>query len=70
MGNYVMISHGNGVYTVYMHASRLCTTTGAYVTQGTKIAEVGSTGNSSGPHLHFGIRVNGTYVDPMQYFNQ
>ncbi|MBQ3514218.1 MAG: peptidoglycan DD-metalloendopeptidase family protein [Lachnospiraceae bacterium] len=69
MGNYVMISHGNGVYTIYMHASKLCTTTGAYVTQGTKIAEVGSTGNSSGPHLHFGIRVNGAYVDPMQYFN-
>lgn len=69
MGNYVMISHGNGVFTIYMHASRLCTTTGAYVSQGEKIAEVGSTGNSSGPHLHFGIRVNGKYVDPMLYFN-
>lgn len=69
MGNYVMISHGNGVYTIYMHASKLCTTSGAYVAQGQKIAEVGSTGNSSGPHLHFGIRINGTYVDPMQYFD-
>lgn len=69
MGNYVMISHGNGVYTIYMHASLLCTAKGAYVAQGQKIAEVGSTGNSSGPHLHFGIRINGSYVDPMQYFN-
>ena len=69
MGNYVMMSHGSGVYSIYMHASRLCCTTGQYVNQGGKIAEVGSTGNSSGPHLHFGIRVNGTYVDPMQYFN-
>lgn len=66
-GNYVMINHGGGVYTVYMHASKLLCKVGDTVKQGQVIAKVGSTGYSTGPHLHFGIRVNGTYVNPSKY---
>ena len=66
-GNYVMISHGGGVYTVYMHASKLLVSSGQTVKQGQVIAKVGSTGYSTGPHLHFGIRVDGKYVNPSQY---
>ena len=66
-GNYIMINHGGGVYTVYMHASKLLASVGDTVEKGEVIAKVGSTGYSTGPHLHFGIRVNGTYVNPRQY---
>lgn len=66
-GNYIMLSHGGGVYTVYMHASKLLVAEGQTVKKGQIIARVGSTGYSTGPHLHFGIRVNGTYVNPRQY---
>lgn len=66
-GNYVMINHGGGVYTVYMHASKLLCKVGETVKQGQVIAKVGSTGYSTGPHLHFGVRLNGTYVNPSQY---
>ncbi len=70
MGNYVLMNHGNGYYTIYMHASKLCVTPGEIVVQGEKIAEVGSTGRSTGPHLHFGVRKDGEYVDPMLYLNK
>ena len=53
--------------TNYMHASKLLVTPGQIVVEGDKIAEVGSTGRSTGPHLHFGVRKNGTYVNPMDY---
>lgn len=66
-GNYVMINHGNGVYTAYMHASKLLCKVGDTVPQGKIIAEVGSTGYSSGPHLHFSVIVDGIYVNPEHY---
>ncbi len=66
-GNYVVIAHGNGVSTVYMHASSLLVSVGETVTQGQVIAKVGSTGYSSGNHLHFGVIKNGSYVDPLGY---
>lgn len=69
MGNYVMMNHGNGFYTIYMHASKLCVSPGQIIIEGDKIAEVGSTGRSTGPHLHFGVRKNGEYVNPMDYLD-
>ena len=67
MGNYIMINHGGGLYTIYMHCSALYVSKGQDVTSGTKIAAVGSTGRSTGPHLHFGVRLNGNYVSPWNY---
>lgn len=67
-GNYVTIDHGNGFHTVYMHASALYVKAGQKVSAGQEIAAVGSTGYSTGPHLHFGIMKNGVYVNPMNYF--
>jgi len=67
MGNYIMINHGDGLYTIYMHASSLGVSTGQVVARGEQIACVGSTGRSTGPHLHFGVRLNGSYVSPWNY---
>lgn len=66
-GNYVMIDHGGGLYTVYMHASSLVVSEGQTVTAGQVIAKVGSTGISTGNHLHFGVSLNGSYVNPWSY---
>lgn len=66
-GNYVCIDHGGGVVTVYMHNSALLVAAGEMVVAGQQIAQAGSTGISNGPHLHFGVRVDGTYVDPLSY---
>ena len=66
-GNYVMIDHGNGYMTVYGHASELACSTGDYVSQGQVIGYIGSTGNSTGPHLHFEVRLNDEYQDPLNY---
>lgn len=66
-GNYVMIDHGGGLYTVYMHASSLTVSTGQTVAAGQVIAKVGSTGISTGSHLHFGVSLNGSYVSPWSY---
>ncbi len=70
MGNYVMIDHGSGLYTIYMHASKLYVSTGAVVVRGETIAAVGSTGRSTGPHLHFSVRLDGAYTSPWNYLSQ
>ena len=66
-GNHVVIDHGNGVTTHYLHASKLLVSAGDYVQQGQVIMKCGSTGWSTGPHLHFTIRINGVAVDPGLY---
>ena len=70
MGNYIMINHGGGLITIYMHASALYVSKGAMVARGDKIAAVGTTGRSTGNHLHFGVRLNGEYVSPWNYLSQ
>lgn len=66
-GNMVVISHSNGVQTYYAHCSKLYVTVGQQVAQGATIAAVGSTGNSTGPHLHLEVRVNGVAYNPQYY---
>lgn len=70
MGNYVMISHGSGLFTIYMHCSKLLCKVDDVVARGEKIALVGSTGSSTGPHLHFGVKLNGEYVSPWNYLSK
>lgn len=66
-GNLMVVTHSNGVQTYYGHCSKLYLSAGATVSQGQTIAAVGSTGNSTGPHLHFEIRVNGIAYNPQNY---
>lgn len=66
-GNLIIIDHGNGITTYYGHCNKLYKTKGTKVTAGDVIAEVGSTGNSTGSHLHFEIRKDGVYVNPSKY---
>jgi len=66
-GNLIRIDHGNGMETYYAHCSRLIATEGHKVEEGEVIAEVGSTGNSTGPHLHFEVRINGEPKDPAEW---
>jgi murein DD-endopeptidase MepM/ murein hydrolase activator NlpD len=66
-GNLIVIDHGNGIATAYAHQSSLAASTGQRVSQGQVIGYVGSTGFSTGPHLHFEVRVNGSPVDPLGY---
>jgi len=70
MGNYVMVNHGGGLYTIYMHASKLNVKKDEIVVRGQKIAEVGSTGRSTGNHLHFTVRKNGEYISPWEYISK
>lgn len=67
MGNYIYLNHGSGLVTIYMHASKLYVSKGQKVSKGDKIAAVGTTGRSTGNHLHFGVRLNGEYVSPWNY---
>lgn len=67
LGNLIVISHGNGIETYYGHCSKLYAKVGQYVEQGEIIAAVGSTGNSTGPHLHLEIKVNGVSYNPQNY---
>lgn len=66
-GNMIVISHGNGVQTYYGHCSKLYVSAGTTVSQGQTIAAVGSTGNSTGPHLHLEVRINGVAYNPQNY---
>ena len=66
-GYLIVISHGNGIQTYYGHCSKLYAKVGQTVSQGETIAAVGSTGNSTGPHLHLEVRVNGVAYNPQNY---
>ena len=66
-GNLVAIDHGGGISTAYGHQSSIAVACGQHVDQGQTIGYVGSTGHSTGPHLHFEVRVNGSPVDPLGY---
>ena len=70
MGNYIMIDHGDGLYTVYEHCSSLYVSKGEKVVMGQTIGAVGSTGISTGNHLHFGFRLNGQYTSPWPYLGK
>ncbi len=70
MGNYVMIDHGGGLFTIYMHASALYVKKDAIVIRGETIAAVGSTGRSTGNHLHFSVRKDGAYQSPWDYISK
>ena len=67
-GNYTVIDHGGGMMTAYGHQSTIAVSVGQTVTQGQVIGYVGSTGNSTGPHLHFEVYINGATVDPKSFF--
>jgi len=68
-GNCIMIDHGNGYKTLYGHLSYIGVKNGQAVTQGNTIGQVGSTGNSTGPHLHFEVYLNGSRIDPEQFYS-
>ena len=69
-GNVVVISHGNGLQTLYCHCSERLVSVGTKVKQGDVIAKIGSTGQSTGPHLHFAFILNGSYVNPQKYISK
>ncbi|PKM84201.1 MAG: peptidase M23, partial [Firmicutes bacterium HGW-Firmicutes-11] len=66
-GYMIIVDHGGGIATLYAHNSKLLVANGDIVTRGQVIAKAGSTGMSTGPHLHFEVRVNGEYKNPMSY---
>ena len=66
-GNIVIVDHGKGVFTNYAHLSKIQVAAGEHVTRGDQIGLTGATGRVSGPHLHWGVKINGAYVDPLQF---
>lgn len=68
-GNTIIVDHGNGISTLYAHNSRNLVSVGQSVERGQVIGEVGTTGNSTGNHLHYEVRINGSHTDPMQFLN-
>ena len=66
-GQVVILSHGDDITTLYGHASKIFVKEGDYVERGQKISQVGNTGHSTGPHVHYEVRVHGTATDPMTY---
>ena len=70
MGNYIYIEHGDGLRTIYLHASKLYVSKDDVVIKGEVIGAVGTTGRSTGPHLHFSVRLNGEYVSPWNYLSR
>jgi len=66
-GNIVIVDHGMDIFTNYAHLSKIQVIEGQHIARGDPIGQVGSTGRVSGPHLHWGIKVNGVYVDPLQF---
>lgn len=66
-GNYIKLKHDNGYETAYGHCKSLAVKEGQYVEKGQLIAYMGSTGNSTGPHLHFEVKINGEFVNPLEY---
>ena len=69
-GNYVMINHGDGFITIYGHMSSVASYTGQSVSAGQVIGYVGNTGRSTGPHLHFEVRLNGSVEDPLDFVSR
>ena len=69
-GNCVILDHGNEVETLYRHSSKLLVTEGQRVRAGEKIALVGNTGHSFGPHLHYEVRIDGNAVDPVPWMRE
>ena len=68
LGNYVTVQHPGGFVTLYAHCSRINASSGQQVRPGDPIAEVGHTGNATGPHLHFELHKDGVYVNPIYYY--
>jgi len=68
-GNYVSLNHGDGYKSIYMHMTHYIVYPGEYVEAGQVIGYMGTTGGSTGVHLHFGISYNGVYVNPADYIN-
>ena len=67
LGNYVTVSHAGAFTTLYAHCSRITASSGQQVALGDPIAEVGETGNATGPHLHFALQQDTVYLDPAYY---
>ena len=65
-GNAVIIDHGTGIFTIYAHLSRIDVAAGSYIEKGQRLGLTGATGRVSGPHLHWGVKINGIAVNPMQ----